>query len=322
MPAPSFVANVARTLYGFEPQSIEALDQYQFDWRGIYRVQDAQNGVWVMRFFQLPDAADSLIHTAQLLDWLVQHQYPAPLVRTTIDQQRVGMIDGWAISILSYVDGSVLGTSSADDLGALATTVGRLHNLRVDDQSLFVPSRNHPDIIATAAQQLASHGTNVPAAFYALVTNLHASMRALQQHLPQQLGITHGDCWYQNAIKTSAGQVMLIDWDNAGVGWPLLDLGNLLLTAHFELSKPLVLEPNEANVKAIIQGYQQQRQIAAAERACIADAMRFLLAFQLGSYVADDTLVQHPDFPFVLEKLHARYQATQQIADIAAQYFV
>src|SRR5829696_5222072 len=114
MPAPSFVADVARTLYGFEPQSVEALDQYQFDWRGIYRVQDAQNGVWVMRFMHLPDAADSFTHTARLLAWLTQHEYLAPSVRATTDQQLVGMIDGWAISILSYVDGSVLGMSSAN----------------------------------------------------------------------------------------------------------------------------------------------------------------------------------------------------------------
>jgi Ser/Thr protein kinase RdoA (MazF antagonist) len=321
MPEPSFVAEVARTLYGFEPKSITSLEQYQFDWRGIYRIQDAQDGVWVMRLFQLPDAVESLTHTARLLDWLARHQYPAPLVRATTDQQLVAVIDGWAILILSYVDGSVLGTSSADDLGALAQTAGRLHNLHVEDQSLFTQSRNHPDIIATATQQLANFGANVPVAFHAFANNLHASMRALQQHLSQQLGMTHGDCWYQNAIKTSAGQVTLIDWDQAGIGWPLLDLGNLLLTAHFDLSQPLVLEPHEATIKAIMHGYQQQRRIAAAERPCIADAMRFLLAFQLGSYVADDTLVKHADFPFVLEKLYARYQATQPIAEIAAQYF-
>ena len=144
---------------------------------------------------------------------------------------------------------------------------------------------------------------------------------SIPQQLPQQLCITHGDCWYRNAIKTSSGQVRLIDWDNAGIGLPVLDLGNLLLTAHFEQSKPLILEPHEANIKAIMNGYQQQRRIARVERACIADAMRFLLAFQLGSYAADETLAQHPEFPFVLEKLQARYDATQPIAELAAQFF-
>jgi thiamine kinase-like enzyme len=146
-------------------------------------------------------------------------------------------------------------------------------------------------------------------------------MRALQQHVHPQFGITHGDCWYQNVIKSGVGQVALIDWDEAGVGLPLLDLGYMLLTSHFDLDQPLVLEPNAANIKAMIQGYQQHCIIGPEAQPHITDAMRFLLAFQLGSYIGDNTLLQHPEFLFVLEKLQARYQATQPIADLAAQYF-
>jgi hypothetical protein len=67
MPEPSFVTQVARTLYGLEPQTIESLDQYQFDWRGIYRDQDAQDGAWLIRLLQLPEVVDSLTHTARSL---------------------------------------------------------------------------------------------------------------------------------------------------------------------------------------------------------------------------------------------------------------
>ena len=104
----SFVADVARTQYGFEPQSIESLDQYSFDWRGIYRVHDAQGDRWVMRLKQDLEAVDALTHTARLLEWLGDQLYPAPVVRATKDQQLVGKIDDWAISMLSYVEGSVL----------------------------------------------------------------------------------------------------------------------------------------------------------------------------------------------------------------------
>jgi aminoglycoside phosphotransferase (APT) family kinase protein len=321
MPTASLVADAARTLYGFEPQSIESLDQYSFDWRGIYRVHDAQGDRWVMRLKQDLEAVDALTHTARLLEWLAGHLYPAPVVRATKDQQLVGKIDDWAISMLSYVEGSVLEMTSAADLEAFAQVVGRLHSLRVDKSSSFAASRCHPDNIRVAGQRLERYHANVPAPFQKLAANLHAAMIALQQAADQQLCITHGDCWYRNAIKTVSGQVTLIDWDNVGIGRPLLELGNLLLTSHFDLSRPLVLAPNVANIKAIQQGYQQHCWIAPAERAHIAGAMRFLLAFQLGSYVADETLYTHPDFAFVLEKLQARYQATQPIADIAVQYF-
>jgi len=320
MLTPSFVADVARELYGLEPLSIDSLDQHQFELRGIYRIRDAQGGVWVMRLKQDLEQIDALAHTVRVLDWLAGCGYAAPVARATLDQQLVGTIDGWAISMISYVEGSVLGMTAADDFEAFAQTVGRLHSLRVDDRSDFAPSRCHPDAIVIAAQQLATHHTNLPVVFQDLASNLHVSMRALQGIGPQ-LVITHGDCWYQNAVKTGSEQVTLIDWDNVGIGWPLLDIGNMLLTAHFDLNRPLVLRPDAANVEAIMRGYQQQCRIPASEQARLADAMRFLLAFQLGSYIMDDSLFKHPDFPFVLEKLQARYNVTQPIADLAARYF-
>ncbi len=50
---PSFVTHVARAVYSLEPQSIESLEQFPFDWRGIYHVQDAQDGSWVIRLLHL-----------------------------------------------------------------------------------------------------------------------------------------------------------------------------------------------------------------------------------------------------------------------------
>jgi hypothetical protein len=71
---------------------------------------------------------------------------------------------------------------------------------------------------------------------------------------------------------------------------------------------------------AIVHGYQQQNPMNTRDSEHVANTMRFLLAWQLGSYIADDTLFLHPDFPFVLQKLQARYEATHDIADRAVQY--
>src|SRR5262245_20253543 len=123
----SFVTHIARTLYGLELQSIESLDQHHNASRGIYRVQDAQNCSWVMRLSRYPEMVDSFADAAHLLGWLTRRSYPAPSVRRTMEQQFVGLIDGWAVLVLSYVAGTVLTTPSADELRALAQTVGRLH---------------------------------------------------------------------------------------------------------------------------------------------------------------------------------------------------
>lgn len=319
MPEPSFVSHAARALYGFEPLAVESLDQYQFDWRGIYRVRDARHGWWVMRLSRDPEMAEALGNTARLLSWLTQAAYPAPSVRPTNDQQLVGRVGEWAISLLAYIEGDMLDPTATEQLEAAAQVLCRLHTVRAGPQQ-FAPSRCHPDHIAIAAQQLASNRANLPAAFQPLAADLHAAMLALQRHQPGRLCIAHGDCWYRNAIAAPGGGVTLIDWDQAGIGLGLLDLGNLLLTTHFDLDRPLVLRADRAKIKAIMQGYQRHCSLAQGDKKLIAHATRFLLAFQLGSYLADGALAQHADFPFVLRKLQARYAATQDIAEIAAEY--
>jgi thiamine kinase-like enzyme len=247
--------------------------------------------------------------------------FPASSVRTTVDGQFVALVDDWLIMVLSYIEGDVLGVEPAA-LEALAQLIGRLHTLPLDAQPQLVlaPARCHPDRIAIAAEQLDRNRTKVPEAFRSLVTNLHSAMIILST-TQLRLSIVHGDCWYRNAIWKSDGSVALIDWDLAGIGSPLLELGNLLLTSHFDFDHPLHLETDQAKIRAIMLGYQQHCSIRQRDGESLANAMRFLLAYQLGSYIADDSRYLHPEFPFVLQKLQARYDATQRIAEIAKAYF-
>jgi Phosphotransferase enzyme family len=51
---------------------------------------------------------------------------------------------------------------------------------------------------------------------------------AVRQRAPAlPSSVVHGDPWPGNAIHTAHDQVTLIDWENAGLGLPLLDLGFL-----------------------------------------------------------------------------------------------
>src|SRR5690242_2801 len=58
MPELSFVARVARTVYGLDPHAIEALDRFPSQERGIYRIEEAQAGVWVLRMSKRRDMAE------------------------------------------------------------------------------------------------------------------------------------------------------------------------------------------------------------------------------------------------------------------------
>ena len=120
MPEPSSLTDIARTLYG--------LERYDSERRRIYRVQDTRHGVWMFRLWRRPDPDGSLLQAARLLEWLARQDYPAPSVRRTTDGQLLGVVDDWGITVLTYVDGTLLGTDPGD-LRALAQMLGRLHAL-------------------------------------------------------------------------------------------------------------------------------------------------------------------------------------------------
>ena len=251
------VTQVAETIYQLRPQRIEPLPPL-FDWRGIYRIHDSRGQVWLLRLLSLPHAADSFMETGRMLQWLEQQQYPVPHLFTTRHRQIVGVFDGWASLLLSYVDGTVLDSTSTD-FALFGYTLGRLHSLPLPAGSSLRHSRWHPALLyAETARQLADGQARVPASVQPFVAAMREALVSIILH-PHDLGLTHGDCWYKNAIKTPHDRVVLIDWDRAGVGLPILDLGYLLLTSHYDLTQPFRVTADQEKIRAILRGYQAAR---------------------------------------------------------------
>ena len=110
----------------------------------------------------------------------------------------------------------------------------------------------------------------------------------------------------------------LIDWDFAGIGASILDLGNLLLTTHYDLTQPLLVTADADKIQAILCGYQRARQITRADVELIASAIQFPLAFQVASYVENH---EHINTDLILcQKARARFEATSEIARLARAY--
>ncbi|MCG8347553.1 MAG: aminoglycoside phosphotransferase family protein [Chloroflexales bacterium] len=315
MPDLDVVAQIAEAVYHIQPRQIEALPPL-FDWRGIYRIRDAQDRAWLLRLLRLDRGLDAFTQNARLLQWIEQQQHPAPRVCTTHDHHIIGVREGWTSLLLSYVEGSVFDFHSSD-WEWLGRALGALHALPLTGALPLPQSRCDPATLQDqTAQQLAQGYNHVPAAFQPLVAALRSSLRPLAGY-EQELRITHGDCWYKNAIKTDDG-VVLIDWDCAGIGLPLLDVGYLLLTSHYDLTQPCRVVADKGKIQAILYGYQAVQPIVRPEPALMASAVQFALAWGLGEYLETHASVDTDEG--VLQKMQARFDATAEIAQIAMNY--
>ena len=119
------------------------------------------------------------------------------------------------------------------------------------------------------------------------------AVRRTAPELPEAL--VHGDAWPGNAVQPGTGQpgarrpgggpVTLIDWDTGGLGLPVLDLGHSLAECH--LNSGLPPDKPEAwlgradphRIAALVSGYREARELTAAERGLLPEAIRFGAAF-------------------------------------------
>jgi Ser/Thr protein kinase RdoA (MazF antagonist) len=314
-----FITQSVAQLYGFQAQAIEPLQLYSFDWRGIYRLRDEEGQEWVLRALHDREGAATFQQASTFLQWLQHRGYPAPQVCVTLDQQLVGVIDEWSFLLISFIPGTVLAPLPAD-LRQLGARVGQLHALGDIPVSLLHRSRCHPEQIASqTVVQLKQAIAAVPSRFRPMLEELHSAMFAIVSGAIKGNAVTHGDPWYLNAVKTNDARVILIDWDNVGMGLPVLDLGYLLLSSHFDGANLMRVEPDAHKISALLVGYQQHYSLSAADKTVLPQAVQFLPAFQLGRYVLTQPHLQADD-PFLC-KAQVRFNASAQIAAIAAQYF-
>lgn len=261
--------------YGFRVDALARLGGSDRAWR-----VDSERGPLVLRLHGT-DRFSAHAGEVVALRFLAEHDYPAPRLIPALDDSslfRCGQMEGY---LTTFVAGSSL-PATVDTAWQLGEVTGRLHALETGAAGL------PPTPFTIASERQHFHSLNASPAVHAwdgyaeLRDDLVRAWDELPDldDMPQVL--VHTDVLFGNAVQTPEGQAVLIDWDDAGLGPAIQDLGYLLVHE----SIPLQGAPIEsAFVLAVLDGYQTARPLTSVERSRIPEAMLFgALAYVLAPW--------------------------------------
>lgn len=324
----SLLTRLVEEAYAGGKVVLQPISPYAVEDRGIYRVDWESGTSAVLRAF-LADVTVELTGHAVVLDYLYQRSFSAPQVKRTRDGGLLASHAGWTALLLSFLDGEVadFAPESLELLGSIAGSLHAIsHNALAEAAQARLPdSRLRPTQPASQAIDTLVHALpHVPNELHQFCEDSIAALQRIQQ--AQQAGLLpetllHGDCWPRNAVRTSEGGMALIDWDCAGIGPAILDVGYLLLACH--LGKPQLpsMQADSQLIAAVVHGYCQQRKPNAAELSVLEEAVLYDVARRVGLEKPLSALSDGWAEDMWWQKMRARYHVGPEIAAIAQSCF-
>lgn len=245
----------------------------------VWRVGGDAGEAIIVRAYARHDALAVVRAQAALLTALAAHRFPAERLILTRTHAPSVSVAGWTLLATTAIAGEPTG-HTAEAFHALGARLGQLHALdpaavlgegHAVGAAAMLPARE----IAWVMGELARVATRLAGTQRAQYAWLAAALAALDRcdDLPNVL--IHNDCHPGNALTTPRGEIVLVDWEGAGLGPAIIDLGFLLASCVTEAPWKPPLPPEPARIEALVAGYRRHRQPTEVELGRLADAIRF-----------------------------------------------
>lgn len=297
----------------------------------IYRVDRANGPRWVLRVYEAasdPSAAQTLLVTLLFLE---EQMYPAERLVCSVDNTHIVTTDdGSQVLMTTFLEGKATDYSPAT-LRLLGARLGQLHALPLAAENALArrlpPAEMRPPTeVPWALGQLASVASRVPRHLQVWHETLREALQRIDpcEDLPRVF--IHNDCHPGNTVHIPAGEVVLLDWEGAGLGAAVIDLGFLLISCDTESPWTPPLPPGPARIKAVIEGYCQHHRLTSAELERLPDTMRFR-SLVYGAWRFADTLARgeleptNGRQPIESQWWWKRYLAADELAERARNQF-
>ncbi|MCI5207886.1 MAG: hypothetical protein D3910_03655 [Candidatus Electrothrix sp. ATG2] len=234
-----------------------------------WRVQ-ADQGVFILRLF---DSKTASVHTEEVnvLRFLESSTFPAPRVLPPRNGASLIFLGGRCGYVTSFIPGDTpLSTQeSAHDLGRV---VGRLHALDAGAQDLQ-PTQSSISAERELFRQLdADPSVQAWAGYDVIRPPLKMAWESISDLNSTPKTLVHTDITYKNTVRTPDGDMILIDWDDAGLGYAVLDIGYFLVNHTVSMEgQPLPLD----SAAAFLRAYLSQHHLTPSEWDALPDALIF-----------------------------------------------
>lgn len=306
----------------YDIQAASLISLFSSTSKRIYSVEQPGREHWVLRAYHQADSNTANPHDlATLLLFLERHGYPAERVVRDLHNESLVIHDGWQLLMTTFIDGSEADNAPAtlQQFGAL---LGRLHALKtVTSPALPVAEMLPAPELAYALSQLTEVAQQVPQDLMPRYQMLVEAIHSIDHCEGLPTVIIHNDCHLVNVVRTHTGQMLLIDWEGAGLGAAVIDVGFLLVS-----SQPFSLAIGESRldaerINAVIDGYCQHHILTPVELDRLPDSILFRSLVYGACSFARAIAEQRPEYPSETCWWWTRYTAAEGIAKLARKRF-
>lgn len=300
----------------------------------VYQIHRKEDADWILRAFPtnpdgyLPRGAGEL---ARMLIYLEEYSYQTEQVIRTRSGQSTAMISDWELLVTTHVgqslhawvgkSGSVATADQRELTPAiwrkLGASLAQLHKVPIgsaDDlpKAGMLPARE----LTWVGGYVAEVATEVSPQWRPWYDELRGAIDASHHCEDLDRVLIHCDPNLGNAAMDEQGDVVFIDWDVVGLGPAVLDLGSLMSNC---VNKDL--EPDEAAIHAVMDGYEEVRPLSKIELERLANTVPSQMLVTLGGYlpamIRGEIGIDELIYGLTYAQWQTKYRAAKEIIAIA-----